>query len=47
MDLKIAAMKLWSEALMQAYDNAGGRLPLPTESTVDPNTPADARRSCS
>ncbi len=31
MDLKIAAMKLWSDALMKAYFEAGGIFPLPSE----------------
>jgi hypothetical protein len=31
MDLKAPAMKQWSEALLQAYENAGGTLPMPYE----------------
>jgi hypothetical protein len=31
MDLKVPAMKQWSEALLQAYVNAGGTLPMPYE----------------
>jgi len=37
MDLKAMAMKVWSEALMEAYVNAGGRLPMPCEK--DPSKP--------
>jgi hypothetical protein len=37
MDLKAPAMKQWSEALLQAYVNAGGTLPLPCE--TDPAKP--------
>jgi hypothetical protein len=33
MDLKTIAMKVWSDALMEAYVKAGGRLPMPREKT--------------
>jgi hypothetical protein len=35
MDLKTEAMKLWSEALLQAYLEAGGTLPMPHEKHPD------------
>lgn len=37
MDLKAEVMELWSEALLQAYVNAGGTLPMPCE--TDPSKP--------
>ena len=38
MDLKALAMKMWSEALLTAYAEAGGTLPMPHEN--DPEEPA-------
>jgi hypothetical protein len=37
MDLKALAMKMWSEALLKAYAEAGGTLPMPYE--TDPERP--------
>jgi len=37
MDLKALAMKMWSEALLKAYAEAGGQLPMPYE--TDPERP--------
>ena len=37
MDLKALAMKVWSDALMEAYVKAGGTLPMPYEK--DPDKP--------
>jgi hypothetical protein len=31
MDVKAAAMRAWSEALIESFLKAGGRLPQPTE----------------
>ena len=39
MDLKTIAMKFWSEALIEAYVNAGGLLPMPSEK--DPFKPEE------
>ena len=52
MDLKIAAMKLWSEALMTAYVKAGGTFPVPAEplsadSDIRPSGKPPSRRSTS
>jgi hypothetical protein len=45
MDLKREAMKLWSEKLMQAYYDAGGKLPTPSEYDFDRGRSGRRKRS--
>jgi hypothetical protein len=40
MHLKAPAMKEWSEALLQAYVNAGGTLPMPCETAPPESGPS-------